>query len=122
MIIISLVFLSILPHGKKGLRFWIPAIIVLGPFDLIMRLLTLGSVKAQSWKEALIETTGNLVPVVFLFLVLQVILIMKALSGGIIQNQQLLFILWIPLLTAWIIFHGPLLALEGKKNIGGFVF
>lgn len=122
LIIISLVFLLILPRSKKGLRFWIPAIIVLGPIDLILKLITLRSVNASLWKEALIETTGNLVPVVIAFLVSQVILILRALSGGVSKNQQVLYILGLPLMTAWIIFHSPLLAATGKKNIGRFMF
>jgi len=122
LIIISLAFLFIMPHGKKELRFWIPSIIVLGPFGLILKLLTLKSDKSLLLKEALIETTGNLVPLVIAFLISQIMLIFRVLSGGVSQNQQLLYILVLPLLTAWIIFHSPLLALAGKKNIVRFMF
>lgn len=122
LIIISLVFLLILPYGKKGLKFWIPSIIVLGPFGLILKLLTLKPDKSSLLKEALIETIGNLVPVVIAYLIAQIILILRALSGGVSQNQQLLYILGLPLLTSWIIFHSPLLALAGKKNILRFMF
>ena len=122
LIIISLAFLFIMPHGKKELRFWIPSIIVLGPFGLILKLLTLKSDKSLLLKEALIETTGNLLPVVIAFLISQIMLIFRALSGGVSQNQQLMYILALPLLIAWIIFHSPLLALAGKKNIVRFMF
>ena len=49
-------------------------------------------------------------------------MILKMISGVISEQQQALLILGIPLLTAWIIFQSPLLALAGKKNFVKFLF
>jgi hypothetical protein len=43
-------------------------------------------------------------------------------TGEISQSLQLLLICAIPLLSAWIIFHGPILALAGKKNFVRLLF
>jgi len=122
LIVISLVLLFILPARNKGLRFWIPYVFVLGPLALVARIIAFNSVKTSKWRNALIETVGNLVPVVIAYLIAEVILILKAVSGGVSQQQQVLFILGLPLLTAWIIFHSPLLALAGRKNFVKFLF
>jgi hypothetical protein len=116
LLIISLFLLIILPGKKKNLIFWIPAVIVLGPIALLVKFLTLNSGKISVCREALLETTGDIFPVVIAFLVSQVILILKMVAGGISQELQLLLIFAVPLLSAWIIFHGPFLASAGKKN------
>jgi len=121
MIIISLFLLFILPGRNKGFIFWIIAIIVLGPVALLVKLLTLKSDKKSVCRVTLIETTGNLMPLVAAFLVSQVIMITKMLSEGISQQQQLLLMFGIPFLTAWIIFHGLFLASAGKKNLVKFL-
>ncbi len=121
LIIISLFLLFILPGRNKGFIFWIIAIIVLGPVALLVKLLTLNSGKKPVCRDALIETTGNLLPLVAAFLVSQVIMITKMVTVGISQQQQLLLMFGIPFLTAWIIFHGIFLATAGKKNIVKFL-
>jgi len=60
--------------------------------------------------------------VVIAYLVAQIIMVKSMLSGGISQQEQLLIILGVPLLSAWILFHTPLLALAGKKNFVRFLF
>jgi len=49
-------------------------------------------------------------------------MILKMISGGISEQQQALLIIGLPLLTAWIIFQSPFLALAGKKNFIKFLF
>lgn len=120
LIIFSLVVLFILPGSGKGFKFWIPAVIVFGPVALLVKFLTRGS-GLSIWQKALIETTGNLVPVVVAFLVSQVILVLEAVSGGVSQQVQLLYIIVLPLLFAWIMFQGPLLTLTGGKNYFRFL-
>jgi hypothetical protein len=122
LIIISMVLLFILPFRSKGLRFWIPAVIVLGPVALIAKLIVLQPGKTTHLRNALTETIGDLVPVTLAYLVAQVIIILKTVSGSISQQQQVLFIIGLPLLTAWIVFHSPLLSSAGKKNFGRFLF
>jgi len=122
LIIFSMILLLIIPQGNKGLRFWIPAVLVLGPFALAARILALNPAKTSIWRKALIETVGNMVSVVIAYLVAIIIMILKLISGGIGQQQQALLILAFPLLASWIIFQSPLLALTGKKNFFRFLF
>jgi len=122
LVVISLALLFIIPPRKKGLRFWIPSVIVLGPFALAAKFISQNCGKASVWRNALIETTGNLVPVIISYLVALIIMILKMISGGIGQQQQALLILTLPLLASWIIFQSPLLALAGKKRFFKFLF
>ncbi len=122
LIVVSLILMFIILPRKKGLKFWIPAVIVLGPIALLAKLMALNSGKKSIWRNALIETVGNLTPVVIAYLVSQIVLILKMISGGISEQQQVLIIIGLPLLTAWIIFQSPLLALAGKKNFVRFLF
>jgi hypothetical protein len=122
LIVVSLILMFIIKPQKKGLRFWIPAVIVLGPIALLAKLIALNSGKKSIWRNALIETVGNLAPVVIAYLVSQIVLILKMISGGISEQQQALIIIGLPLLTAWIIFQSPLLAFAGKKYFGRFLF
>jgi hypothetical protein len=121
LIIISMVLLFILPPRSKGLKFWIPAVIVLGPVALVIKLIALQSGETTRVRNTLTETIGDLAPVTLAYLIAQVIIILKAVSGSISQVQQILFILGLPLLTGWIVFHSPLLAAAGKKNFGKFL-
>ena len=122
LIIASLALLFILPDRKKGLRFWIPAVIVLGPVALIVKLIIARQDKTTNCMKALTETTGNLVPVSLAYLVAQVIVVVTAASGGISQQQQVLWIFGLPVISAWLIFHSPFLAWAGKKNFFIFLF
>jgi hypothetical protein len=122
LIIFSMILLFIIPPRNKGLRFWIPAVLVLGPFALAAKLATHNWSKTSIWRNALIETVGNLMPVIISYLVALLVMILKTVSGGISQQQQALLILTLPLLASWIIFQSPLLALAGKKNFLKFLF
>ncbi|MFH0842753.1 MAG: hypothetical protein V1903_09050 [Bacteroidota bacterium] len=122
LIIVSLALVFILPDRRKGLRFWIPAVIVLGPLALIAKFIISHTDKITNGRKALAETTGNLVPVSLAYLVAQVIVVVKAVSGGINQQQQVLWIFGLPLISAWLIFHSPFLAWAGKKNFFRFLF
>jgi len=121
-IVVSLAFLFVLPARKKGLRFWIPAVITLGPVALLARLLTLNSSKTSIWQNAIIETTGNLVPVVIAYLIAIIVMILKMISGGVSEQTQALFFLGLPLLLSWIVFQSPVLAIAGRKNFVKFLF
>jgi hypothetical protein len=122
LILFSMILLFIIPPRNKGLRFWIPAVLVLGPFALLTKLLVVNSGKTSIWRSAVIETVGNLMPVIIGYLVALVVMILKTASGGISQQQQALLLLAFPLLASWIIFQSPLLAITGKKNFFKFLF
>jgi hypothetical protein len=122
LIAVSMVILFILPERRKGLRFWIPAVIVLGPVALLARLLTINSGKTSIWQNSIIEVIGNLVPVVISYLVATIVMILKMISGGVSQQTQAFFFLGLPLLTSWIILQSPFLAIAGRKNFVKFLF
>ena len=122
LLIISLVLLFILPDRRKGLRFWIPAVIVFGPVALIAKQIAVRQGKITQFRKALTETVGDLVPVSLAYVVAQVILVLKTVSGGVSEQTQGLFIFGLPLFAAWIIFHSPLLASAGRKNFLKFLF
>jgi hypothetical protein len=117
-----MILLFIIPPRNKGLRFWAPAVFVLGPFALVAKLISHKCAKTSVWRNALTETVGNLVPVIIAYLVALIFMILKMISGGISELKQVLLILGFPLLTAWIIIQSPLLALAGKKNFIKFLF
>jgi hypothetical protein len=121
-VIISLFLLFILPGRNKGLKFWLPAVIILGPAALIVKILAMNSGRRSVRKDAIIETVGDIFPIVIAFLFSQVIMILRMVTGGISQQLQLLLIFAIPLFSAWIIFHGPILALAGNKNFFRLLF
>ena len=122
LIIISLILLFFLPERDQSLRFWIPTTVALGPFAPVLKLFTQTSGNPSAWRKALVETTGNLIPLVIAYLVAQIVLVLSMLSGGISQQEQVLIIFGVPLLSAWILFQSPLLALAGKKNFVRFLF
>jgi hypothetical protein len=122
LIVFSMILLLIIPPRNKGLRFWIPAVLLLGPFALAAKLTANKWSKTSIWRNAVIETTGNLVPVNISYIVALVIMILSMISGGIGQQQQVLLIIGLPLLASWIIFQSPLLSLTGKKSFSKFLF
>jgi hypothetical protein len=71
LIVVSLILMFIILPRKKGMEFWIPAVIILGPIALLAKLMALNSGKKSIWRNALIETVGNLTPVVIAYLVSQ---------------------------------------------------
>lgn len=121
-IVVSIVLLFVLPVRKKELRFWIPAVIVLGPVALLARFLTINSGKTSTWQKSIIETIGNLVPVVIAYLISLLAMILKMITGGVSQQTQALFLLCVPLLISWIVFQSPVLAIAGRKNFIKFMF
>ncbi len=120
-LIFSIGLLFLLNHGKKGLKFWLPASIALGPVAVIAALLTRNPGEKQLFRSALIETTGNLVPLAIGTLLSTIIVIRLMLSGGSSQLIQLLFVI-LPFITAWILFHGPLLSAAGRTGYFRFLF
>lgn len=118
-LIFSIGLMFFLFHGKKGLKLWLPASVILGPVALFASLPDRNQDKKNSYRGALIETTGDLIPLAAGTLLSTIIVIRSMLSGGSGQLIQLLFLI-IPFITAWMIFHGPLLSAAGR--IGYFRF
>ena len=119
-VFVSLVLLfTVCTEFKKGLRFWLPAVIILGPVALIARHLVNKRCKTELCRNALIETLGNLGPVVISYTIALSILVMKMLSGGASEQIQLLLMLGLPITVGWV-YHLVFLAPVCNRSIGRF--
>jgi hypothetical protein len=109
LVLVSLVILIVLPpRGKRGLRLWIPAVILGGPLALLIRLLAGPSPKPPGWKAVLTEITGDMAPSIIAFVVfLMILLLVPAVQSN--PPLQLLFMLILPPLAGLLVFHGPFL-------------
>ena len=106
---------------KKGFKFWLPAVIVLGPLALLVRLLTVKINKTACWRAALVETLGDLVPVVVSYTVALVVVILLTISRGTSWQLQLAMMFGLPLITGLLVFHGPFLTSVSQMNFGKFL-
>jgi len=87
----------------KGLRFWLPAVIILGPVALIVRYLVKRKCRGEFSRDALTETLGNTVPVVISYTTGLSIIVMKTISGMAPSQQlQLFLMLVVPLIIGWV--------------------
>lgn len=121
-ILISLIlFFASLSDSKKGFRFWLPAVFILGPLALIVKYLNAGDRKTAYWRRALLEAVGNLMPVIVTYTVSMVVLTLVAISHGAGWQLQIAVIFGVPLFAGWLIFHGPFLASVSQKNFGQFL-
>ena len=119
-VFVSLILLfTVCADFKKGLRFWLPAVIILGPVALIIRYLVNKRCKTALCKSALTETLGNLVPVVISYTIALSILVMKMLSGGTSDQLQLLLMLVLPVILGWV-YHLVFLAPVSNRGAGRF--
>ncbi len=121
-VIVSLILLfTVCADFRKGLRFWLPAVIILGPVALIARYFVNKGCKTDLCRSAMTETLGNLVPVVISYTIALSILVMKALSGGASDQIQLLLMFLLPVILGWV-YHLVLLAPDSNRGIGRFFF
>ncbi len=121
LILVSLLLLSIIrTEEKKGLAFWITAVVILGPVALIVRYLSAKKSETSYTRIAIIETAGNLIPLIISYTAALSILITSMLSGSIAWHFQIITMLGLPLIVA-LVFHVALLAPVSKRNYGRFV-
>jgi hypothetical protein len=121
-ILVSFVlFFTIPADNKRGYRFWIPSVVVLGPVALLVRLIVVQSRKEAVWRRALVETVGDLVPAVASFIVALIVLILIMISRGAGWPLQIILMFGLPLFAGWLVFHGLLLAPVSQKNYGQFL-
>jgi len=120
-VIVSLILLfTVCADFKKGLRFWVSAVIILGPVALIIRYIVNKRCRTELCKDALIETLGNLVPVVISYTIALSILVLKMLSGSASDQIQLLLMFGLPIIVGWV-FHIVFLAPVSNRSIGRFL-
>lgn len=114
-------YLILLRPGKREIRFWIPVMFVLGPVAFLLRSLATPGEKKSNLKDAVMESAGDVMPSVFVFLiVLLVLLVNPAFQNN--WTLQLISFLVIPPLMSWLLFHGlflkTLLAGRYGSNFG----
>ncbi len=100
---------------RKGLIFWIPVVVILGPLGLLIWLVAGRGRRVGNWQVALVEAAGDVTPTVVAFVAAAVgiVLIPGAQAS---QVLQLLLFFGLPLLIGWLVFQGPLLAHATRKG------
>jgi hypothetical protein len=120
LLILSIVVFFLIPGFRKGLKFWLPSVVFLGPVALILRLFTGKRSGNNLWTDSVIETAGDVVPLVPGTLLAMIIVITSMLSGQSSQIIQILFLI-IPLISSWIFFHGIMLSGASGTRYGKFL-
>jgi hypothetical protein len=119
-VFVSLILLfTVCAEFKKGLRFWLPAVIILGPVALIIRYLVNKRCKTELCRNAMVETLGNLVPVVISYTIALSILVMKMLSGSAPLQIQLILMFGLPVIVGWV-YHLAFLTPVSSRSTGRF--
>jgi hypothetical protein len=100
--------------GRKGLTFWIPVVVILGPLGLLVWLVAgrqeAGRTRlAGDWQAILVEASGDVTPTIVAFVVAAVGLVQFPEASN-SQLLQLLIFFISPLLTRLFLFQAPLLA------------
>ncbi len=120
LVVLSLILLfAACTDPGKGLRFWLPAVIVTGPVALVIRCLVKRRCRSEIVRDALTETLGNIVPVVISYTIGLSILITRSFSGFASQGLQFFLMLILPLILGWLyrlIFLAP-----NSSNKGLFI-
>jgi hypothetical protein len=120
LVLVSLILLfTLCADFKKELRFWLPAVIILGPVALLIRYFVNKKCRSAMCKSALTETVGNIVPVVISYTIALSVLVMKTLAGGASDQFQLLMMLVLPVILGWV-YHWAFLAPVSSRGAGRF--
>ena len=117
LVVLSLILLfAACTEPGKGLRFWLPAVIVLGPVALAVRYFVKRRCRSENLRNALTETLGNIVPVVISYTIGLSFLITRTISGGASQGLQLFLMLLLPLIVGWVYHLVFLTPLSNRKG------
>lgn len=112
----TLLFFFLSRNNRQGLRYWLPAIVILGPLAFVLWLIIGQEYKKSKLRATLIETIGDVMPSVFTFVIILFTLI-KVLALQETWLLQILIYLIMPVLLPWILFHGLLLTgVLGEKH------
>jgi len=121
LVVLSLIlFLAACTEPSKGFRFWLPAVLILGPVALAVRYLVKRKYMTETIGIALTETLGSIVPVVISYTTGLSLLIVNTISGTVPETTQLLLMLVFPLVAGWI-YHLVLLTSLSSRT-GLFIF
>jgi hypothetical protein len=106
--------------SKRGFRFWVTAMVVLGPVALMAGFFALKRCKTTLCRNAIIETLGNLAPIVISYTVAITILILSMLHGGASWQFQVSIMFGLPIIMG-LVFHMVFLAPVSNQNPGQFL-
>ncbi len=111
-------FFAVCRRIANGFRLWLPVMIVLGPFALVIRCLAVGRKTMTPWRKALTETLPDLVPLVMSNTLAMIILITTMFRGNAGPLLQITLVFVLPL-VAGLLFHwmylGPHSSLRPAK-------
>ncbi|MCU0459871.1 MAG: hypothetical protein MUE37_12380 [Bacteroidales bacterium] len=117
-VMLSLILLFVAcKEPAKGLGFWLPAVIVLGPVALVIRYFVKRKCRSGLCSEALTGTLGNSVPLVISYTAGLSILVARSVSGGASQGLQLILMLVVPLILGWVYHLFFLAHLTNRKGM-----
>jgi len=105
---------------KKGFRFWLTAVVFLGPVAVMAGFFALKRCKTTFCRIAIIETLGNLTPVVVSYTLGLAILVLSMLSGNVTWQIQVSMMFGLPIILG-LVFHIAFLAPVSHKNTGRFL-
>lgn len=105
---------------KRGFRFWITAVVFLGPVALMAGFFALKRCNTTFCRNAIIETLGNVIPVVVSYTVGIAFLILSMLSGSVTWQMQVTMMFGLPIIMG-LVFHMAFLAPVSNKNFGRFL-
>lgn len=116
LVILSLILLF--PFARKEqnlLKLWLPAVILLGPFALVLMIVIQKANKRNRFRDALLEAIADLTPTTFSYLlILSLLIILPYIQGSWFIQLFLIFIM--PILINWLLFMSPLLANISSKS------
>jgi hypothetical protein len=101
---------------RKGLIFWTPVVVILGPLGLLIWLAAGRKRRAGNWQAILVEAAGDVTPTIVAFIAVAVGLVLVPGASGSPPLQLLLFFS-LPLFIGWFVFQGPLLTFVTKKGL-----
>ncbi len=116
LVVASLVLLLIGSiRQRRGLIFWLPVVVILGPLGLLVWLVAGRGRGAGVWRSALVEATGDVAPTVVAFIVAALVIFLSPAAQA-SQPLQLLLFCGLPLFAGWLAFQGPLVARATGKG------
>jgi hypothetical protein len=104
---------------KQGFLFWFTAVVSLGPVALMAGFFAFKRCKTSYCRNTIIETLGNLLPIVISYTAGITFLTMSMLKGSTSWQFQVSTIFGLPLILG-LLFHMAFLAPVSNKNIGRF--
>ena len=105
---------------KKGFCFWLTAVVFLGPVAVMAGFFALKRCKTTFCRIAIIETLGNLIPVVVSYTLGLAILVLSMLSGNVTWQNQVSMMFGLPIILG-LVFQMVFLSPVSHKNTGRFL-